>query len=200
MSDILREWLIHQLRLDSLHPKSICSRFQNGVLIGKLLRNYNIVSSKDVSQLINEDDEEIKKMNFHHLKVWLNLINISLDNDTIDGIISGQKSTIFGFLYRLCFQLESPNNLNLIAHAKQLYESIGSYSFLNNSNTFKDNSINLPHKKLHSQKCITYDICPGIEKCDGRRNTIFDKINDFECSLSRKLHSWSIRGDQSCMR
>lgn len=197
MSDILKEWLIHQLGLDSLNPKSICSKFQNGVLIGKLLQNYNVVSPNDFSQLINEDGEDIKMSNFQHIKVWLNLINISLDNDTINGIISGQRSIIFGFLYRLCFKLESPNSLNLIRHAIQIYESIGSFSFLNNSNTRKDITIKLPNKNLHS---ITYNKSPYVERCNGIGNTFYDKINDFECSLTKILNSWNIRGDQSCTR
>lgn len=41
MSDVLREWLIHQLgsEAQSLHPNYLCSKFQNGVYFGKLLQS-----------------------------------------------------------------------------------------------------------------------------------------------------------------
>lgn len=204
MSDILREWLIHQLgsEVQSLHPNYICSKFQNGVLIGKLLKNYNIVSLKDFSLLVNQDDEATKKLNFHHLKVWLNVINISLDNDTVIGFIFGQRSVIFGFLYKLCFLLECPNNLILIGHAKHLYKSFKNFSFLSVSNTPKKIVINFPYKLQHNnKKCITNNsILSSFEKSYRNLNELFDQINKFECNLSVKLDSWNTRGDQSCIR
>lgn len=195
MSDVLREWLIHQLgsEVHSLHPNNLCSKFQNGILIGEILLNYNVVSSKDFSLLVNQEDEMIKQYNFKHLKEWLTTINMTLDNDTINGIISGQRSTIFGFLYRLCFLLECPNDLNLTEHAKKLYKSLGNYGFSNNSNTTKKYVINLPfNTQHHDQKSIS-----NSDKSIENINTVFNEITEFESSLMMKLDSWNARGDQS---
>jgi len=87
MNDILREWLVHQLgfEINSFHPNNVCSKFRNGVLIGRLLHNYNIVNLEEFTLLVNQEDEVIIKSNFRHLNVWLNTINIYLDIDTIDG-------------------------------------------------------------------------------------------------------------------
>lgn len=204
MSDILREWLIHQLgsEVQSLHPNYICSKFQNGVLIGKILKNYNIVSLKDFSLLVNQDDETIKISNFQHLKMWLNMINFTLDSDTVNGFISGRRSVIFGFLYKLCFLLECPYNLILIGHAKQLYKSFKNFSFLSVSKTPKNIVINFPYKLQYNDRKRTTNnsILPSFTKSYANLNTLFDKINKFECNLSIKLNSWNARGDQSCNR
>lgn len=201
MSDTLREWLIHQLGLEvhSLHPNNLCSKFQNGVFIGKLLQNYNIVDLKELSMLVNREDEEAKKSNFQHIKVWLNMINISLDNDTIDGIMSGQRSVIFGFLYVLCFQLESPNSLNLIKYAKQSYTSLGSFDFsevprILAGTTVTDSS----YEKQQQQFAI--NASPILKKSNRNPSTLYDDVNEFERSLPVILSTWSARGDQSCIR
>lgn len=199
MSDILREWLIHQLgvELHSFHPNNLCSKFQNGVFIGKLLQNYNIVSSNDFSLLVNQEDEAIKISNFRYLKTWLNMINILLDDDTVNGIISGQRSVIFGFLYKLCFILEDPNNLNLNEHAKKLYKSFGNVDILDNSNVSRKAISNLPHGK-HYNHVDDSVVLP--KKSIGNIKSLYDEINEFEDSLPMKLDCWDARGDQSCAR
>lgn len=199
MSDILREWLMHQLgvELHSLHPNNLCSKFQNGVFIGKLLQNYNIVSSNDFSLLIDQEDEEIKISNFRYLKPWLNIINILLDDDTINGIISGRRSVIFGFLYKLCFILEDPNNLNLNEHAKKLYKSFGNVDILDSSNIPRKLIINAPYGKLYNNIDGSFE---SPNKSIGNLKTLYDEINEFEGSLPMKLDCWNVRGDQSCAR
>lgn len=203
MSDVLKKWLIHQLgsEAQSLHPNDLCSTFQNGVCIGKLLQNYNIINLKEFTQLVNQEDELTKISNFQHLKTWLNMINISLDDDTINGIITGQRTVIYGFLYRLCFCLESPKHLNLIGHGKQLYNSLGSFDFSGSSNKPKNVKINFSYKEEEdSQKCKSNNKSSSTKKSEKKVNQIYDEINDFECSLSVKMDNWNAKGDQSCTR
>lgn len=200
MSDILKEWLIHQLGLEihSVHPDNICYKFKNGFLIGKILQSYNVVSSLELLLLADEEDEEIKKSNFQYLNVWLKTINVSLDNDTVDGIISGETSVIYAFLYKLCLVLESPNNLNLTRYAKQVYKSFGSFEFLSFSDTHDNTNI---LKSFSSHKFISKD---ELSFCKTHRNynlnTFYDELDEFERSLPEKLKRWSIRGDQSSTR
>lgn len=200
MSDILKEWLIHQLgaEVQSLHPNNLCSKFQNGVLIGKLLQNYYLVNENEFSQLINQDDEAIKRANFDHLKLWLNMINISLDSDTIDGIISGQRSIIIGFLYRLCFVLESPNKLHLFERAKQKFDAfVGSFDFVDTLNVpTEEIVVNLPYKQCFTDGSLSYSSNKPVKII----NTLYDKINEFERSLPEKLDIGKDRGDHSCIR
>lgn len=200
MSDVLREWLIHQLgvELHSLHPNNLCSKFQNGVFIGKLLLNYNIVDSKDFSLLINQEDEEIKISNFQYLKTWLNMINILLDDDTVNGIITGRRSIIFAFLYKLCFILEDPNNLNLNEHVKQLNKSFENVDILNNSNLSKKAILNVSHGKHYND--VDNISCKLPKKSIKHLKTLYDEITEFEDSLPMKLNCWNARGDQSCAR
>lgn len=204
MNSLLKEWLIHQLGLEVnfLHPNNISSKFQNGVLIGKLLQNYNVMSLTDFSLLQSQEDETTKVSNFEHIKVWLNTINILLDDDTVNGIISGKSSALFGLLYRLCFILECPNSLNLIGHVKQ------SQSFENvdliphkRENIFIDFSYK---KELHNKKPIISSIninkLSNYEKSDEILSILYDQINQFENSLPEKLNNWMARGDKSCTR
>jgi len=197
-NNILRKWLIHQLGVDihSLHPNNLSLKFQNGILFGKILRNYDIVSSKDFSQLVDQEDEVIKKSNFRHLKMWLNTLNdISLDNDTVTGIICGESSVIFAFLYKLYFFFESPNNLNIIGHAKKLYKSLRNYDFSHNLFTHGKIS-DFPFKKQQlNQK-------RNNKKSNGNVSTLYehDKIVYFQCSLPEKINRWTARGHQSCNR
>lgn len=197
MSNILREWLIHQLgvEVNSLQPSSLSSKFQNGMLIGKILQNYGIMSSKDFSLLVDQEDEVIKKSNFQHLKMWLNMLHIPLDNDTVTGIISGESSVIFAFLYKLCFLLESPNNLNIIGHTKKLYKSLGNYDFSHGLFT-PGKIVNFPYNKQQlNQKSID---TKSNENLDAQYEN--DNIDNFERSLSRKINSWTAKGYQSCNR
>lgn len=202
MSDVLREWLIHQLGLEipSLQPQNLCSKFQNGVLIGKLLQNYDVISAKDFALLANQDDEESKTSNFRHLETWLNKINMPLDSDTVDGIMSGVRSVIFGFLYKLCFDLESPKKLNLIGQGKQLFKSLGDLDFPYISNT-PENTVNeFTYKKQSRSREPIVDKSTCREKSEEKINKLCDKINKFQSSLPAKVDSWDSRGDQSCIR
>lgn len=196
MSNILREWLIHQLgvEVNSLHPNNISSKFQNGILIGKILQNYGIMSSKDFSLLVDQEDEVIKKSNFQHLKMWLNILHIPLDNDTVTGIICGESSVILAFLYKLCFLLECPNNLNIIGHAKKLYKSIGNYDFSHRLFT-PGKIVNSPYNKQLNQNRINTKSNDNISMLNEN-----DTIANFECSLSWKINRWTARGYQSCNR
>jgi len=194
---MLREWLIHQLgvEVNSLHPNNLSSKFQNGIFIGKILQNYGIMSSKDFSLLVDQEDEVIKKSNFRHLKIWLNKLHIPLDNDTVTRIICGESSVIFAFLYKLCFLLECPNNLNIIGHSKKLYKSLGNYDFSHRLFTH-GRIVNFPYNKQQiNPKSID-------TKFNENRNMQYenDRIAYFECSLSRKINRWTARGYQSCNR
>jgi len=196
MSNILREWLIHQLgvEVNSLHPNNISSKFQNGMLIGKILQNYGIMSSKDFSLLVDQEDEVIKKSNFQHLKMWLNILHIPLDNDTVTGIICGESSVILAFLYKLCFLLECPNNLNIIGHAKKLYKSIGNYDFSHRLFT-SGKIVDSPYNKQLNQNRINTKFNENLSILNENEN-----IANFECSLSWKINRWTVRGYQSCNR
>ncbi|XP_025198187.1 uncharacterized protein LOC112596641 [Melanaphis sacchari] len=197
MSNLLKEWLIHQLgvEVNSLHSNNLSSKFQNGMLIGKILLNYGLVSSKEFSLLINQEDEVTKKSNFRHLEMWLNMLHIPLDKDTINGIIHGESSIIIAFLYKLCFLLKSPSDLNIIGQIKKFYKSLGGYDLSNGLFT-SGKIVNFSHKKPQSiQKHID-------KKTDGNHSIphTLDKIAYFECSLSQKINRWAARGDQSCNR
>ncbi|VVC27324.1 Hypothetical protein CINCED_3A004966 [Cinara cedri] len=208
MSDVLKEWLIHQLGLEvrPFHPDNICGKFQNGFLIGKILQSYNVVNSSDVLLLVDGKDEETKISNFRYVSVWLNAIKISLDSDTVNGIISGQRSVTFAFLYRLCFTLESPNNLNLTRHAIQVYNSFGSFDFLGISDTREQ--IYTPKPKhgilmpfYYDDKYIDQNALSFFETSNEENLTaLYGEINNFEHSLPEKLKSWSTRGDQTDIR
>ncbi|XP_015363135.1 PREDICTED: uncharacterized protein LOC107161292 [Diuraphis noxia] len=196
MSNILKEWLIHQLgvEVNSLHPNNLSSKFQNGMLIGKILQNYGIISSQDFSLLVDQEDEVIKKSNFQHLKMWLNILHIPLDNDTVTGIICGESSVILAFLYKLCFLLECPNNLNIIGHAKKLYKSIGNYDFSHRLFT-PGKIVNFPFNKPLNQNRINKKSNEDLSMLNENYN-----IANFECSLSLKINRWTARGYQSCNR
>lgn len=206
MNNLLKEWLIHQLGLEVnfSHPNNLCSKFQNGVLIGKLLQNYNVVSLTNFSLLQNQEDETTKVSNFEHLKVWLSSINISLDDDTVNGIISGKRSATFGFLYRLCFFLECPNSLNLIRPIKQS-ESFENFDLINIPHKREKKFIDFTNKKDQSNKntilsSINVNKLSHFEKSDEILSILYDEINQFESSLPEKLNNWMARGDTSSTR
>lgn len=197
----MKEWLIHQLgsEVQSLHPNILCSTFQNGVLIGKLLENYYFVDENDLARLIDRDDEAAKTSNFEHIKSWLNTIDITLDDDTVNGIVSGQRPVIIGFLYRLCFALESPNKLNLNACAKQTTDdSVGSFEFSDTLSVPETRVVDFPYGQWlasDSSSSLSCSDQPGKKP-----NAFYDKINEFERSLPEKLDSGKARGDQSFIR
>lgn len=204
MSDILKKWLVHQLGLEahSLYSNGLCSKFQNGVFIGKILQNYNVVDSKELSMLVDRDDEEAKISNFRHIKTWLNMINVSLDNDTVDGMMSGQISEIVGFFYVLCFHLESPDSLNLIRYAKQLYSSLGSFDFLGvTSRSHAETAANVfSYEKKRQEFTDNNNASAILKKSSTRTTRLCDEIDRFERNLPAILNSWNARGDQSCIR
>lgn len=206
MNNLLKEWLIHQLGLEVNfpHPNNLSSKFQNGILIGKLLQNYNVVSSTDFSLLQNQEDEATKVSNFEHLKVWLSTINISLDDDTVNEIISGNLSSTFGLLYRLCFFLECPNSLNLIGPIKQS-QSFENFDLIDIPNKREKTFIDFTYKKEQCNKntiisSININKLPYFEKSDEILSVLYDEINQFESSLPEKLNNWMARGDTSCTR
>lgn len=209
MSDTLREWLVHQLGPDIQFPSADDSRseFRNGLAVGKILRNYGVVSDREFSQLVDGGDgsEQSERTNFRRLEAWLATVDVPLDGETAEGMIAGDASATLGFLYRLCFCLENPNSLNLTGYARRLNASLGCFDFLAVPG--------VPAARTMTSVVPTHDGRRGRRERDAERTTtvdvkkpnkkleaFHDKIDEFERGLPAMLDSWNGRGDRSCIR
>jgi len=200
--DILKEWLVHQLGAEvrSLRPDYLCAVFRNGVLIGELLRNYQVVDEDDCSRLVDRHDEATKQANFAHIKSWLTATGVvALDNDTVDGITSGRWPATIGFLYRLCFALENPNELNLAGCAGQApRHAAGTPPGVPDAPDAPVAADGPPGPRRFSTGGDSWSARDRRPR--GRTDAFHDRIAEFERGLPGLLANGLARGDRSCVR
>lgn len=206
MSDVLKEWLVHQLGLEvgSLRPDNVCRMFRNGFLIGKILASYDVVSARELSLLVDGHDDGTKKSNFRHLGAWLDAIGVPLDGETTGGIASGHGPAVYAFLYTLCFALENPNRLNLTGHVRRVCASFGSFDFLGVSGARPHHRAVVPVPPPSSRgPRQPYARNYALESGQTRRDNLaalLGEIDEFGRGLPETMRAWSTRGDQSCTR
>ncbi|XP_019954652.1 sperm flagellar protein 2 isoform X2 [Paralichthys olivaceus] len=105
MSDILCRWLNQELRLSkAVEPQSFAKDFSTGYLIGEVLHKYQLQS--DFTMFMRKDTSISKLNNFTRLEPTLQLLGISFDTNTVQGLMQEKQGVATHLLYQLYISLE----------------------------------------------------------------------------------------------
>lgn len=87
MADALKSWLRKTLGvIIDLTPESFGRYTRNGILLAQILHSYDIITSNQLSTIINTKDPALSRVNLKTLRIWLNLINVTMSNECIEDI------------------------------------------------------------------------------------------------------------------
>ncbi|XP_055008697.1 sperm flagellar protein 2-like [Boleophthalmus pectinirostris] len=110
MSYILCRWLNTKLRLSRVvEPKTFARDFSNGYLIGEILHKYNLQT--DFDTFSKDDNKSSKANNFSRLRTTLQMIEISLDETTVQELMEGNQGAASHLIYMLYVALEQKNKI-----------------------------------------------------------------------------------------
>ncbi|KAM3611956.1 uncharacterized protein V6R79_026395 [Siganus canaliculatus] len=105
MSDILCKWLNEELQLSqTVEPKTFAKNFSNGYLIGEILHKHQLQS--DFSLFMKKDTSIAKVNNFSRLEPTLQLLEISFNTNTAQGVMQEKPGVATQLLYELYVSLE----------------------------------------------------------------------------------------------
>lgn len=102
------------------NPQSFSKHCKNGYLFATILYKYNVITLAQLHSAIQTDDPQIIRNNFHYLKIWLKLIDISLENIEEHS----EWAKIWQLLCTLYLQLHDKNIYNVIAQRLTLSQNV----------------------------------------------------------------------------
>lgn len=109
MFDIIQKWLMSKLGINNclnLNFNNIGERFKDGVLFARLLQKYKVIPDCYVRIFKKNNFYAICLNNMKNINVWLQFLDISVEDCVIHEIACGQSLAVSNLLYRMYFKLE----------------------------------------------------------------------------------------------
>ncbi|EZA48911.1 Sperm flagellar protein [Ooceraea biroi] len=120
MADVLKAWLRTRLGvLMDLTPDMFGRYTRDGTLLAQILHSYGIISSSQLSTIIRTQDPAVSRVNLRTLRIWLKLINVTLNDDCINDISKGKGAAALQLFYKVYLSLEGKDRLHFIALQKE---------------------------------------------------------------------------------
>ncbi|KAM8864925.1 sperm flagellar protein 2 [Synchiropus picturatus] len=105
MLDVLCKWLNEELRLSKyVDQKTFAKDFSSGYYIGEVLNKYHL--QNDLHLFTKRSTAVSKVNNFRRLQPTLQILGISLDADTVQGLMQEKHGVATHLLYRLYVALQ----------------------------------------------------------------------------------------------
>lgn len=183
MFDILHKWLTNKLGFNKcieLNFSNVGEIFKNGVMFAHLLQKYQVIPDCYIHLLIKNNIYTACLSNIKNINLWLNYLDINLENSTVHEIAHGQSIAVTKLLYQLYFKLEILkqyqilNNINIRGN-KQL-------NMVNVSkNTNYPNILNLNKKNKQKEKEVivnyeTFNVLNLFCSSEGIQYTVIDEL------------------------
>ncbi|VVC37182.1 CH-like domain in sperm protein,Calponin homology domain [Cinara cedri] len=120
MFEILKEWLICKLGLNfclSLSYDNIGEIFKDGVLFARLLHIYQVLPDQYIECFKKNNFYTVCLNNIKSINVWLQYLNIKIEDNVIQEIAHGKSPAVIYLLYQLYLKLEEkpcqvPDDIN----------------------------------------------------------------------------------------
>lgn len=120
MGDILRNWMQARLGiLIDLTPDVFGHYTRDGSLLAQILHNYDVINREQLDMIVATQDPALCRVNLKHLRIWLRLVGIDFDDESIDEISCGKGTTSLRFFYKLYLSLETKDRLHFVTLQKE---------------------------------------------------------------------------------
>lgn len=119
MFNILQEWLTSKLGTNNcLNYSNIGEKFKDGFLFARLLQKYQVIPDNYVLNFKKSDFYAVCLNNIKNINIWLQLLNIVLDDCIIHEIACGQSLSVVNVLYQMYYKLENIKHNQLLNNSK----------------------------------------------------------------------------------
>lgn len=196
MFDVIQKWLMNKLGINNclnLNFNNLGERFKDGVLFARLLQKYKVIPDCYVHIYKKTNFYAICLNNMKNINVWLQFLDISVEDRVIHEIACGQSLPVSNLLYLLYFKLEMLkhqilNNIDL-AENDQLDNIMG-------TNHCKGNSLkNIVPKLFCCLEGIQYtaiDILKLTKNTNVSKGNVTDFIqHNMNCFYDLFMHNLS---------
>ncbi|XP_022167104.1 uncharacterized protein LOC111031462 [Myzus persicae] len=117
MFNILHEWLTCKLGThycQNLNFNNIGERFKDGFLFALLFQKYQVIPEKYVHVFKKTNNYDICLSNMKNINLWLQFMEIIIEDRAICEISHGQSLAVTQLLYKLYFKLEMSKECQII--------------------------------------------------------------------------------------
>lgn len=116
MSAVLKKWLAGRLGvIYDMRPEFFGAHVSDGTVLAKLLLSYNIIHFQLSRDIVETKNEAAKLNNLRLLKVWLDFIGVTVDDEMLRQLASGNGHVAIALFYQLFFCLEGKDCLHFMA-------------------------------------------------------------------------------------
>lgn len=124
MSIIIQDWLMHVIG-ELMDNATITKRCRNGYLIAQVLYDYDIIKAVQFNWILNNNDKETLKKNFHLLQIWLKFVNVDLTDEIIDDLKNCNESTTASLIFKMYLNMNDRdvmyNNTEIMKKMQNIY-------------------------------------------------------------------------------
>lgn len=108
MFNKLQEWLTSKLGTNnSFNYTNIGEKFKDGVLFARLLQKYQVIPDNYVLNFKKSDFYAVCLNNIKNINIWLQLLDVVLEDCIIHEIACGKSLLVVNVLYQLYYKLEN---------------------------------------------------------------------------------------------
>lgn len=189
MFNILQEWLTSKLGTyycQNLNFNNVGEKFKNGFLFALLFQKYQVMPEKYVHAFKKTNHYDICLSNMKSINLWLQFMEIIIEDSDICEISHGQSLAVTKLLYKLYFKLEMSKNYKILncinVEEDQKLNNNNIVNVCKNSNTFLS-----PKKEINNKERLNanHEKCCYVSKLfsnlDGISNNAIDILKSINC-------------------
>lgn len=154
MFNMLQEWLTSKLGTNHcLNYSNIGEKFKDGVLFARLLQKYQVIPDNYVLNFKRSDFYAVCLNNIKNINIWLQFLDIVLEDCIIHEIACGKSLSVVNVLYQLYYKLQNIKH-NQILNNTNFKVNTETNNNNNVVDLYKSNSIknNFWHKENKKHK------------------------------------------------
>lgn len=189
MFNILQEWLVCKLGThycQNLNFNNVGERFRDGFLFALLFQKYQVMPEKYMHVFKKTNHYDICLNNMKSINLWLQFMEIIIEDSTICEIAHGKSLAVTKLLYELYFKFEMSKEYQTLSNI-----NVEENQKLNNNiivNLCKSNGSFLSHQKeikniqipnANHKKC--YNVSKLFSNLDGIPYTAIDVLKSKNC-------------------
>jgi len=189
MFNILQEWLTCKLGThycQNLNFNNVGEKFKDGFLFALLFQKYQVMPEKYVHVFKKSNHYDICLSNMKSINMWLQFLEIIIEDSAICEISRGQSLAVTTLLYKLYFKLEMSKKYNILN-----YTNVEENQKLNNNiivNVCKNNNTFLSHQKeINNKESLDANhekywyVSKLFSNVDGISNNAIDVLKSTNC-------------------
>jgi len=189
MFNILQEWLTCKLGThycQNLNFNNVGEKFKDGFLFALLFQKYQVMPEKYVHAFKKSNHYDICLSNMKSINMWLQFLEIIIEDSAICEISHGQSLAVTTLLYKLYFKLEMSKKYKILNYINvEENQKLNNNIIVNvckNNNTFLSRQKEIYNKERintnHEKYCYVSKLFSNL---DGISNNAVDVLKSINC-------------------